>query len=358
MALYLLLALLALAQAATVSALLVPRAREAGRRMGLMDAPNEARKHHKAPIPRSGGLALFAAFWGCLWADVAIAALLGPRLGFLPPGAREIAANIPQKLPQLGAIFLGATLLFLVGVLDDRQGLSPRLRLALQVLSVAPLLVAGIGIQAFLPAPLGWALTVLWVVLLVNSMNFLDNMNGLTSGVCVVACAVLALLAALSREWYMLALFALLAGSALGFWFYNFPRASIFLGDGGSTQIGYLLAVLTALSTYWEAGAPSRLPVLMPLLVLGVPLFDTLSVLWIRWRAGKHFSHRLVHLGMSPVEAVLFIYGATLCVGLAAVALRPLDWRHGLVQVAVVALVFLGIHRIERVARHRPAPPS
>ncbi|MDX2177890.1 MAG: MraY family glycosyltransferase [Candidatus Sumerlaeia bacterium] len=352
-------------QAALAGAILLPAARVLGRRLGLVDHPTLERKIHREPTPRSGGLAIFAAFWGCLWLDAALAVHLAPHLEFLPEQARALAANAGGKLPQLAALFAGAAIIFAVGAWDDRAGLSPRFRLAAQILACVPPILAGIHLNLFLPAPFGWAATVVWVLALTNSFNFLDNMNGVTSGLAIVCAAVLALVSALAREWYMAAVFALLAGSVVGFWRVNFLRGGIFLGDNGSTHLGYLFAMLTCLATYYEEGVPSRLPILMPALVLAVPLFDLSTVLWIRWRTGRkltegdtnHISHRLVALGFSRREAAVVLYAVALAVGLAAVALRQLDWRHGLLQTASIALLFAVLHRAERVSRRRADTP-
>ncbi|MBI5155438.1 undecaprenyl/decaprenyl-phosphate alpha-N-acetylglucosaminyl 1-phosphate transferase [Candidatus Poribacteria bacterium] len=362
---FLALALLAFLQALAAGVLLTPLARRLGPRLGMVDTPNLDRKIHSHPIPRSGGLAIFAVFWGSLALDVLLAGWLVPGLEWIPEPIRVLAGNIRLKGGQLGAIAAGAAVIFVLGAADDARGLPARLRLGVQILAVVPLIAGGVVIKVFLPGQVGWLLTALWVVLLTNSFNFLDNMNGLTSGISIIVAGVMALLSALSGEYYMLLVFALLAGAATGFWFFNFPKATIFLGDSGSTHLGFLFGALTAVSTYYEQGVPTRLPILMPVIVLGVPLFDTLSVLWIRWRSGKplmvgdtnHFSHRLVALGMTRTEAVLFIYLVTMCVGLAAVALRPLDWRYGLVQTAVIALVFVLMYLMERVSK-RPAPDS
>lgn len=357
-----LLALLALVQALAVSAALVPVARALAPRLGMVDRPTEARKIHDRPIPRAGGLAIFVAFWGCLLADIAIARFVVPGMESLPPTVRALAANVGMRLPQLAGIAAGATIIFALGVADDMFNLSPRVRLAVQFLAVVPLLLGGVWVRFFfLPPWAGMAVTALWVVLLTNSFNFLDNMNGLTSGVSAIVAAVLGLQSWMAGEYYMLLLFALLAGAAAGFWFYNFPMASIFLGDGGSTHLGFMFGALSTIATYWRADAPTTLPILMPVIALGVPLFDTASVMWIRWRNGKplmqgdtnHFSHRLVALGMTRVEAVVFIYGVTLLVGLAALVLGVLPWKYALVQAAAIAMAFLGIYWMEKVGRRR-----
>ncbi len=355
---WILLALLALAQCLVLGLLLMPWAKAQAPRLGLVDRPAAARKIHQEPTPLSGGLAIFPAFWGALWLNVLLAALVIPMLWFLPETVRVLAGNVVLRFDMLVAVFAGCAIIFVLGLLDDRYDLPPLLRLGVQVAAAVPVIAAGVTFQAADVWWVAWPLTIFWLVLLTNSFNFLDNMNGLTSGVTVIVCLVMALLALLFREWYMLLVFAMLAGAVLAFWFHNFPRASVFLGDNGSTHLGFLVGCLAILTTYYEEGDPSRLPVLIPLLVLGVPLFDTLSVLWIRWKARRplmvgdtnHLSHRLVALGMNRTEAVLFIYLATLVVGLAAVPLRILDWRHGILQTLLIVLIFLLLHWLERVS--------
>lgn len=159
----------------------------------------------------------------------------------------------------------------------------------------------------------------------------------------------------------MMAMFAALAGAVAGFLPYNFPRARLFMGDSGSLFIGYMFAALSTMVTYYDAGVPSQLPVITPLVVLGVPLFDTLSVMWIRWRAGKplmqgdqnHFSHRLVALGFGRAAAVMVIWAVTLLMGLMAVNLRWLPAAGAVITLAQVVLTFLIIFALEMQGKQR-----
>jgi UDP-GlcNAc:undecaprenyl-phosphate GlcNAc-1-phosphate transferase len=159
----------------------------------------------------------------------------------------------------------------------------------------------------------------------------------------------------------MACMFAMLAGALVGFLRYNFNPARIFLGDSGSLLIGYLLASLTIVATYYQRGVPTALPVLMPAVVLGVPLFDTISVMLIRLKLGKplmqgdtnHFSHRLLRLGMNVRQAVAFIYLTTLAMGLAAVPLQHLPPRGALTQTSLIVLLFILIYLLERAGRLR-----
>lgn len=360
---WLLISLIGFTLTLVVSAVLVPLVRDRAEALKLMDAPNLDRKQHDRPIPRTGGVGIFPAFWLTLWGGVAAAVWVVPGLAFLPEQVRTLGGNVGGKLVPLAGLFAGALMIFVLGVLDDRFNLPPLPRLAIQILACVPVIATGTVLKLFMPPIVAVPVTILWLVLLTNSFNFLDNMNGLTSGVSAIICLVMAMLAFLAREWFILLVFVMLAGAVVGFWRYNFPKASVFLGDAGSTHLGFLIGCLAILSTYWQEGTPSRLPILIPVLVLGVPLFDTLSVLWIRWRAGKplmqgdtnHVSHRLVALGMSRTEAVVFLYGATLVVGLAAIPLRQLDTHHGVVLAVAILLIFFMLHWLERVSYRRIA---
>ncbi|MCC6547537.1 undecaprenyl/decaprenyl-phosphate alpha-N-acetylglucosaminyl 1-phosphate transferase [Candidatus Sumerlaeota bacterium] len=344
---------------------LVPLAKAAAGKLGLIDQPNLERKQHGAPMPRSGGIAIFIAFWGVLWLDYLLARSVLPSMDAIPDTMKALAGNLSLRLKPLMGLFLGSSIIFTLGLLDDRYSLPPLLRLLIQLFACVPLIATGIVLKVFLPAMLAVPITVLWVLLLTNSFNFLDNMNGLSSGIAIIICVVLGIISFLAREWYMVAMFAMFAGAIMAFWFFNFPKASIFLGDAGSTHLGFFLAALSILCTYYKEGVPTRLPILIPLITFGVPVFDMISVLWIRWRNGKplmvgdtnHFSHRLVALGMTRTEAVLFIYVATLVVGLAAIPLRQLDAPHGIVLAIALCLIFLLLHWLERGSYRRNAPP-
>ncbi len=358
MFIWLTIAFMVFLQSALISRKLVPFFRDRAVSLGMMDKPTLERKQHSRPIPRNGGIGIYIAFWVCLWTNFILAVLIVPSLPFLPDSIRHLAANGWQKYELLEALFLSSTIIFSLGLLDDRYSLSPVVRLFVQILACLPLLYAGVYLKLFLPLWLAYPLTIFWLLFLTNSLNFLDNMNGLTSGVSVIICLVMTLHAFLSAEWYMLLIYGLLGGSVLGFWFFNFPKASVFLGDCGSTMIGFLLGALTILTTYYQAGVPSKLPILIPLVVLGVPIFDTISVMLIRWKAGKpfmegdtnHISHRLVALGMGQKEAVLFLYVATLVTGLSAIPLRYMETSIGWVQALLIFLIFFLLHWLERVS--------
>jgi UDP-GlcNAc:undecaprenyl-phosphate GlcNAc-1-phosphate transferase len=345
-------------QAFLFSLLLVPVANRIGHRYGFMDPVNPA-KIHSEPKARCGGIAVFFAFVLTLGLDLLIFhAIRGTSL--LPPLLTPFAPNIRFVSGKLVAVLAGATLLFFTGLLDDRKNLKPLTKLVLQIISALPLIAVGATARAFINSDfLNAMLTICWVVLLTNAFNFMDNMDGLSAGVACVCSFSFFLISRFGGEYFMMAIFAILFGSIAGFLIFNFPAARLFMGDSGSLFIGYMLAALSTLVTYYHKGVPTQLPVVAPIIVLGVPIFDTVSVLFIRWRSGKplmkgdqnHFSHRLVALGFSRRDAVLFIYVVTLTVGLSAISLRFLDWEGALFALAQTVLFFLLIYQLERTAR-------
>ncbi len=349
-------------QTFVLSVLLTPLAGRLGMALGLIDHPAE-NKIHVRPIPRSGGIAFVASFCLALVFNLALALFAGTAgAGILSDTVSRYLPNIISVLPRLGALLLGAAIIFITGLVDDRFTLRPLQKLAMQIFAVIPLLLTGIRIVIFLPPALGVILTILWIVLLINSFNFLDNMDGLSSGVAVIVFIFLAYLGYQGGEYFMTALLISLAGAVLGFWLFNFYPAKLFMGDCGSMFIGYMVGALTVLSTYYQADQMmTKLPVLIPLIVLGVPIFDTVSVVLIRLKTAhpvmqgdqNHFSHRLVSLGFSQPRAVVFIYLVTICVALNALPLRHLDTAGSLVQFFQIILLFVVIYLLEYVGKKR-----
>lgn len=339
---------------------LTPLSRIMGKRLSLMDEPSAAKIHH-APKARSGGLAIFASFILVILLDLGLGYLLFHHGALLKQDVARLVANIPGISGQLLALLAGAAFIFLVGVVDDKVTMKPRTKLACQILSALPLLLAGVRIQLFLPSWAGILLTLFWIVLVTNSFNLLDNMDGLSSGIAVIVSLVLAFVSWQAQDRFMCAILICLAGSILGFWYFNFIKSKLFMGDGGSLFIGYMIGALTIQATYYKQGVPTGLPVLTPLIILGVPLFDTASVIYIRLRAGRpimkgdtnHFSHRLADLGMSRKQAVLFIYLVTICVALTALPLAYLPLRLAVIQAALVVIWFVIIFLIELAGKKK-----
>ena len=317
-------------------------------RAGLVDKPNH-RKLHDHPVPLAGGLAVMA---GLLAPVVLASAFLfgaGVHRGLhsttLPPDpshsdvarmaldmnpAYLLQYGLSHRALQLAAIFAGAIGSLLVGWLDDKHELRPLVKFGGQVLVALVVAASGVRITLFVHNALfQYAVTILWIVAVINACNFTDNMNGLCAGLSAIAAGYFGLLAA-GQGQYLVALIAFLTcGALLGFLPYNFPQARAFLGDAGSHLLGFLLAVLAILPHFYTPLHSRRWAVLIPLLVLAVPLLDMLWVVLLRWRLGQpvyqadtnHLSHRLVRLGISPKHAVLVLWLAATIVGALALML-------------------------------------
>lgn len=281
------------------------------RSSGLVDEPGH-RKIHSEPIPLAGGLAVFVGMAAPLLVAVVVASAHR-----LPASALPLTHGLGKRGSQLAVIMLGALGMLILGWWDDKRELPPIAKLAGQILIAAAVATSGVRITLFIPnVAISFALTILWILTVTNALNFMDNMNGLCTGLGVIGCAWFALSAAIAGQ-YLVALLALLAsGALLGFLPYNFPKASAFLGDSGSHLVGYLLAILAILPHYYTADHPSAVAVLVPLLILAVPLGDLVWVVLLRLRLGKpfyvgdtnHLSHRLVRRGLSQRTAVLIIW--------------------------------------------------
>ncbi|MDP7029388.1 MAG: MraY family glycosyltransferase [Phycisphaerales bacterium] len=330
-----------------------------GRRLNAMDSPGGSRRLKQLrDVPNIGGIAiawpLIAVIGG-----TGVAAMVAPEflmrlIPSLTPWADRLAATAPTAV----ALACGLLILHVMGLVDDRRNLSAWPRLGVQV-AIAALLASlfdvrllqqldtlGLGIT---PSVL---VTVVWIVVVTNAMNFLDNMDGLTAGVTVIAGGLFMVAALATQQWFVAATLAVLVGTTAGFLCFNLPPAKIFLGDGGSLVIGLTLAVLTVRTTYWEpdAGDTAWWGTLMPLAVLAVPLYDIVTVTTLRLVQGKsplrgdhqHFSHRLVDRGLSRRRAVFVIWALaalTGAVGLMLPALAPWQAWVGAGQVVLVWVV-------------------
>jgi UDP-GlcNAc:undecaprenyl-phosphate GlcNAc-1-phosphate transferase len=244
-------------------------------------------------------------------------------------------------------------------------------------LAVACGVVAG-GVRGtlFVDIPwVGWGLTVLWIVVLTNAFNFLDNMDGLSAGIGLIAAVIFAVIMLTGTgqpHWFVAVFLFLVAGSLAGFLFHNWPPARIFMGDTGSCLIGLWLACMTVVGTFYdygrigllgttgESGPAGTHVILAPLCVLAVPLYDFCSVVLIRLSQGRspfhadkcHFSHRLVELGMSRKQAVLTIYLITLTTGLGGLLLYQVEgWPGALLVFLMVACTLAVIALLETGAR-------
>ncbi|MFQ5463332.1 MAG: MraY family glycosyltransferase [Phycisphaerae bacterium] len=353
------------------SALATVVVRGVARRIGFIDRPG-GHKGHDTPIALGGGVALYLAICLPLLAGTLLAWMAGDGgpsgawLHWIPALVLAHLEGVASKLPQVLAIVACCTVLLIVGLMDDRTPLGPAPKFAVQI-AVALFTAAVMGIragEALGPIP-SVALTVFWIVLITNAFNFLDNMDGLSAGVMTIAAVLLALTGWQAGQIFVPVLACVMAGGGLGFLLFNFSPASIFMGDAGSLVIGYLLSVLTILTTFYDPAQGTRpLGVIVPLVVLAVPLYDVTSVVIHRIRAGqsplvgdrRHFSHRLQGRGMSTRAAVGTIYLATLATGLPAIALPRVDWPIAVLLLVQCCCVVLMIAILEHTGANADAP--
>jgi UDP-GlcNAc:undecaprenyl-phosphate GlcNAc-1-phosphate transferase len=232
--------------------------------------------------------------------------------------------GLNKRALQLAAISFGAAGMTLLGLLDDKYELRPAQKFTAQLFIAGIVAAAGVRITLFVPSiAFSYAITILWLLTVINAFNFMDNMNGLCGGLGAIGTALFGGIAAFHGQYLVAALAFLTCGALLGFLPHNFPHARAFLGDSGSHLVGYLLAVIAILPHFHSEKHPHPFAVLTPLLVLAVPLVDLAWVVLLRIRMGKpfylgdtnHLSHRLVRLGMSKTKGVLLIWLLALLIG-------------------------------------------
>ncbi len=354
-------------------------------KIGFVDKPGH-RKIHTNPKPLGGGVAIVWAFVlpiaiGLVWVNfhsepdmltetgvLAFGVLTGhPHEGPRPSIIQPYWSGIRQQTPLAVAFIACCLALHAMGLWDDKRALGPYIKLVFQlVITLAVVLLGGLRILTALGNVPSIILTVLWITAITNAFNFLDNMDGLSAGIAAVATTAFLITAISIQQWFVAASLSLLLGSLIGFLCFNFPPASIFMGDSGSTVIGFILGVLTVRTTFLPRDADFQTgwyATLAPVIVLAVPLYDLIVVSLIRISRGKspfvgdtnHFSHRLVARGMSKKTAVLCLWLLTAATAIAAVILPQIRSGFGAFLIGVQTLLVLGV--VALLEQH-PIPPA
>ena len=340
---------LAMAVAASVTPLVCRLAH----RFGWLDRPSEARKIHRVAIPRVGGLAVVLAFFA-------------PIFG-LAIYENRVSDLLYSDLRLVLGLFGGAAAIVALGIYDDIKGADARLKLAVQSATALGLWLVGFRIE-LLGTPLGealplgyWSLplTMVWIVGVVNAVNLIDGLDGLASGVALLASIVLFGVAFVDGAALLCLITVALAGSLVGFLFWNFNPAKIFLGDSGSMFLGFVLA---SVSIWTHQKGPTAAALLIPVLALGLPILDTTLSVVRRVGRGRspfeadreHLHHKLLESGLSHRSAVLTLYTASIVFGLAGLALLDSDTTHRAIALSTTAVVTVIL--VRRVALS-PRPP-
>lgn len=328
--------LLVIVSAFVLTTFLVPLVKLLAVRIGAVDKPN-ARKVHQKIMPRMGGLAIYAAFWIVVY------------------------TFYPSSQPMTG-FFLGATMLVFVGIVDDVTDMPAKLKLLGQIIAACIATFGGIRIE-FVTSMFGEAamttlnilsvpVTVIWIVAIINAVNLIDGLDGLAAGVSAISALTLAICALINGLDSVAIFCAILVGACVGFLVYNFHPASIFMGDTGSMFLGYTLAILSIMGT---AKGVTFVSVFIPILALGIPIFDTLFAILRRMIANKpifeadkaHLHHRLMARGLSHRNAVLLIYAISACLSASAIIVNELTSERGfIVVVLVITLLLVGASKL------------
>lgn len=303
----------ALVVAGVVAFLTTPVVRMLAQKMGAMDVPKDARRMHDHPIPRMGGLAIF--------------------LGFL-----LTVLLFAELTTQVRGMLLGAVIIVVLGIFDDIYSLSAKFKFVVQI-AAAGIAVGTGNIIEVLSNPnifssnpywelgwLGWPITVIWIVAITNAVNLIDGLDGLACGVSTISSMSMLVIALVLNEGNVAIFLAALAGGCIGFLPYNLNPAKIFMGDTGSTFLGYILAVVSIQGMFKMY---SVISFVVPFLMLGLPIFDTAFAFIRRIAHGQspmkpdrsHVHHRLIDMGFSQKQAVAVLYVISAILGLSAVVL-------------------------------------
>jgi UDP-GlcNAc:undecaprenyl-phosphate GlcNAc-1-phosphate transferase len=332
-------------------------------RWGFVDRPG-GHKGHKRPTPLGGGVAIWLTTVIIL--GLGLLAVLAARDAGLPEPLGRYLGGIVYRSGELVWILALASVIMAMGLCDDIYNLNWKVRLGIQLMCAT--LVAWYGIRVTLFGPfthplLGGTVTVLWIVGLTNAFNMLDNMDGLSASVGLIAATLFCGAELAVGSLFAPAVLLVLVGALAGFLVHNHTPARLFMGDSGSNFLGFLLGALTVVGTFTRderGGVYSPYGVLAPLLVMAVPLYDMISVIFIRLGEGRspfvgdrrHFSHRLVARGLTASQAVLTIDLVTLAGGLGALLLHRLDGLGaGVVMAQTVCL--LGVVAILELSASR-----
>lgn len=320
--------------AGAVAFVLTPPVKRLAHRIGAIDVPKDARRMHKKPIPRLGGLAIYLAF-------VVVSLVLG------------------DWTVQNLTILLGSAVIVVLGIFDDRNALGAKFKFCIQLIAAAiPVIFGNLRIELITNpnvfsdylylefGALSIPITIIWIVAITNAVNLIDGLDGLAVGVSSIACITMLAVSLLIGEVEIAIILAALAGSCIGFMPYNLNPASIFMGDTGSTFLGFMLATLSIQGLFKVYAIISFA---VPFLILGLPIFDTAFAITRRVLSGRsplapdrgHVHHRLMDMGFNQKQAVAILYVISAVLGLLAVVLTTSGELRAIVMVVAVLIALV-----------------
>lgn len=349
------LTLVLLAGSFALSLVLTYFSRKYAIRTGFLSRPVSDR-FSKNIVPLGGGIAIFATLAITIIGSIAIVKFLAEpgHLDWLSSSVTIYTEGFLSKsgklMMTLGFVFA----LFLLGLWDDKKHLGPFFKLVVQlIIAFCAAFFADIRVEFFIQNKIITSIiSAFWITLMINSFNFLDNMDGLSAGIAVITSSILFSISAMNGQIFISGIAIVFIGTLLGFLVFNFPPAKIYMGDAGSLVIGFFIALLSLRTTYYHQAAQSGhwYSVFVPLIVLAVPLYDFISVSFLRIMQGKspfvgdtqHFSHRIKKHGFSDTQTALILYLATLCTGLGASFLSQVNMA-GAVLIFIQTILILAI---------------
>ena len=340
----------AFAVAAVLSYFFTPPVKNFAHKVGAIDVPKDARRMHKKPIPRLGGLAIYGGF---------LCSIL-------------IFGQLDETML---CVLLGAAIIVALGIFDDVLALGAKLKFVVQIVAAAiPVCIGDLQIGLFTnlnplsDTPfvhlgiLAVPVTIIWIVGITNAVNLIDGLDGLAVGVSSIAAITMLAVALLTGNMPIAITMAALAGACIGFMPYNLNPAKIFMGDTGSTFLGYMLATVSIMGLFKFYAVISFA---VPFLILGLPIFDTANAIIRRVAAGRspmspdrgHVHHKLIDMGFNQKQAVAILYAISATLGLTAVVLTSSGEVKAIVLLAVLAAILVGaciIYGAEHWSKHAP----
>ena len=341
----------AFAIAAVLSYFFTPPVKNFAHKVGAIDVPKDARRMHKKPIPRLGGLAIYGGF---------LCSIL-------------IFGQLDETML---CVLLGAAIIVALGIFDDVLALGAKLKFVVQIVAAAiPVCIGNLQIGLFTnlnplsDTPfvhlgiLAVPVTIIWIVGITNAVNLIDGLDGLAVGVSSIAAITMLAVALLTGNMPIAITMAALAGACIGFMPYNLNPAKIFMGDTGSTFLGYMLATVSIMGLFKFYAVISFA---VPFLILGLPIFDTANAIIRRVAAGRspmspdrgHVHHKLIDMGFNQKQAVAILYAISATLGLTAVVLTSSGEVKAIVLLlAVLAAILVGaciIYGAEHWSKHAP----
>ncbi|MBC2579856.1 MraY family glycosyltransferase [Clostridium sp. DJ247] len=316
-----------------ISIILTPVVKKIAIKINVIDVPKDNRRIHKKPIPLLGGLAIYFSFVATI-----------------------ILKTGPLSKPELG-IIIGATIIVIGGFMDDKFDIKPWQKLLFQIAAALSLVIFGVKIS-LLTNPISSSelyidigllsipLTIVWAIGITNALNLIDGLDGLAAGVAFIAAVTILIIALLNNRIEAAILTIILSGAILGFLPYNFNPASIFMGDTGAQLLGFLLAAISIEGAIKSAAA---FAIAVPILALGIPIYDTLFAMIRRKLNGKpimeadkgHLHHRLLDMGLTQKQAVIIMYLISAVLGSFAIIAMQVSTQRSYFLLATVMLVLV-----------------